>query len=397
MLKTLEEPPEYIKFVLATTDPQKMPVTVLSRCLQFNLRQMPRGGDRGAPRAGAAGGGDRGRARGAALLARAARAACAMRSSLLDQAIAHRRRQRRRGAACARCSARSTAATAATLLDALAAAGRRRRARRSPTTCRRAACRSRARCRSWPRCCIGWRSRRRCPMRCRRTTPERERDRSCSPRSLDPEDVQLYYQIALHGREDLPLAPDEYAGFTMALLRMLAFAPVEPGAVARPEPAPSVARTEAETTAPARGVQAGARFDGDWPAVARALRAGRRGEAARRAQRARRVRSGRDRAHDGAEVHARWRTRPIVDKLRAALAAHFGRPLALAVKRRGGERPQRGGDRRRRAPGARGGERADGGRSVRAGAGRRLRRDVSSSIKPVGERTRHDERTARPG
>src|SRR5574337_414412 len=43
MLKTLEEPPEYLKFVLATTDPQKVPVTVLSRCLQFNLKQMPQG------------------------------------------------------------------------------------------------------------------------------------------------------------------------------------------------------------------------------------------------------------------------------------------------------------------------------------------------------------------
>jgi len=41
MLKTLEEPPEHIKFILATTDPQKIPVTVLSRCLQFNLKQMP--------------------------------------------------------------------------------------------------------------------------------------------------------------------------------------------------------------------------------------------------------------------------------------------------------------------------------------------------------------------
>src|SRR5919108_1513710 len=42
MLKTLEEPPEHMKFILATTDPQKIPVTVLSRCLQFNLKQMPR-------------------------------------------------------------------------------------------------------------------------------------------------------------------------------------------------------------------------------------------------------------------------------------------------------------------------------------------------------------------
>src|SRR5688572_5828754 len=41
MLKTLEEPPEHLKFILATTDPQKIPVTILSRCLQFNLKQMP--------------------------------------------------------------------------------------------------------------------------------------------------------------------------------------------------------------------------------------------------------------------------------------------------------------------------------------------------------------------
>src|SRR5690606_15854057 len=43
MLKTLEEPPEHVKFILATTDPQKIPVTVLSRCLQFNLKQMSQG------------------------------------------------------------------------------------------------------------------------------------------------------------------------------------------------------------------------------------------------------------------------------------------------------------------------------------------------------------------
>ena len=46
MLKTLEEPPEHVKFVLATTDPQKIPVTVLSRCLQFNLKQCCRRADR---------------------------------------------------------------------------------------------------------------------------------------------------------------------------------------------------------------------------------------------------------------------------------------------------------------------------------------------------------------
>ena len=51
--------------------------------------------------------------------------------------------------------------------------------------------------------------------------------------AFSPEEIQLYYQIALHGRNDLNLAPDEYAGFTMALLRMLAFKPAGARAVTR--------------------------------------------------------------------------------------------------------------------------------------------------------------------
>src|SRR5205085_353036 len=89
MLKTLEEPPEHVKFVLATTDPQKIPVTVLSRCLQFNLKQLP------APviteRLGAilqaeAIEGDTGAL---ALIARAAQGSMRDALSLLDQAIAY--------------------------------------------------------------------------------------------------------------------------------------------------------------------------------------------------------------------------------------------------------------------------------------------------------------------
>ena len=89
MLKTLEEPPEYLKFVLATTDPQKVPATVLSRCLQFNLRPMaPRDGARASRRACC----DRGASppsRGALrLIARAARGSMRDALSLTDQAIA---------------------------------------------------------------------------------------------------------------------------------------------------------------------------------------------------------------------------------------------------------------------------------------------------------------------
>jgi DNA polymerase-3 subunit gamma/tau len=72
-----------------------------------------------------------------------------------------------------------------------------------------------------------------------------------------PEEVQLYYQIALHGRNDLSLAPDEYAGFTMTLLRLLAFAPREDAAIpARENAAPRAAAPTRPPSAPAPGVAA---------------------------------------------------------------------------------------------------------------------------------------------
>ena len=91
MLKTLEEPPEHVKFILATTDPQKVPVTVLSRCLQFNLRQIPAAQIRARVWQEIL---ERG---GSELRARRTRCGCSPRRagslrdalSLLDQAIAH--------------------------------------------------------------------------------------------------------------------------------------------------------------------------------------------------------------------------------------------------------------------------------------------------------------------
>src|SRR4029078_1220869 len=90
-----EEPPEHVKFVLATTDPQKIPVTVLSRCLQFNLKQL-------APQligerlsAIVAAEGIEADAPALALLARAARGSMRDALSLLDQAIAYRNREGR--------------------------------------------------------------------------------------------------------------------------------------------------------------------------------------------------------------------------------------------------------------------------------------------------------------
>ena len=161
MLKTLEEPPEHVKFVLATTDPQKIPVTVLSRCLQFNLKQIPQAQIQaqlakvleaeGVPSEPAA----------LALIARAAQGSLRDALSLLDQAIAHGGGQSRR-----RVDPRD-ARRGRPDLSACDSAGARRERRRSsswpkPIAWASAASPSRWRCRTLRRCCIVSRSCRSC-------------------------------------------------------------------------------------------------------------------------------------------------------------------------------------------------------------------------------------------
>ncbi len=89
MLKTLEEPPDYVKFILATTDPQKVPVTVLSRCLQFNLKQMTPGGIADRMREILTQEGIEAEDAALRMLAHAARGSMRDGLSLLDQAIAY--------------------------------------------------------------------------------------------------------------------------------------------------------------------------------------------------------------------------------------------------------------------------------------------------------------------
>nr|MBA2351047.1 DNA polymerase III subunit gamma/tau [Burkholderiales bacterium] len=89
MLKTLEEPPEHVKFILATTDPQKIPVTVLSRCLQFNLKQMTAASVAAQLTRIAEAEGGEADAGALVLLAHAARGSMRDGLSLLDQAIAY--------------------------------------------------------------------------------------------------------------------------------------------------------------------------------------------------------------------------------------------------------------------------------------------------------------------
>ena len=228
LLKTLEEPPPHVKFLLATTDPQKLPVTVLSRCLQFSLKRLS--SSLIAERMKLIATAEKLDFEPAALahLARAADGSMRDGLSLLDQLIAfgggalergerarharhHRSRTRdahRRGAV-----ARGRPGTARASGRARSRCpGLRPRARRSGGLS--AAHRHRA---DRARCRAGGRG-----VRCRGARPLEPLDGA--------EDVQLYYQIALAGRRDLSLAPDPRLGFEMTLLRMLAFRPDAPAA-----------------------------------------------------------------------------------------------------------------------------------------------------------------------
>lgn len=324
MLKTLEEPPEHLKFILATTDPQKIPVTVLSRCLQFNLKQMPRAAivehlarlleaeaiafePEALP-----------------LIARAAAGSMRDALSLLDQAIAHGAGRvgtedvrDMLGAIDEEYLLQIIEAVAHAKGESLVAIADEMQGRSlSFDTALQE---------------IGSLLLR---VVLAQTVPSAldddiaERARIVALAGLiDPETLQLYYQIAVQGREDLPLAPDEHAGFIMTLLRMLAFRPAgahgaEPG------------RGRAGAELPARGgpasVTRAAPAADDWPALVRQLSlTGAANELARNAELLRR--------NDGSfelgvpKAMAYLAGKAYQDKLKAALRKHLGREVQLRV------------------------------------------------------------------
>jgi len=242
MLKTLEEPPGHVKFILATTDPHKIPVTVLSRCLQFNLKQLPRAliaehleyvleQEQMSFDVSAIG-----------MIARAAQGSMRDALSLLDQAIAfsagkvgdalvhtmlgaidqgylydlltalHEQNGAKLIDIADNMSARSISFDAAlqelaTLLHRIALT------------------------QSMPQAIVD-------------DEPERARLLELAG-AFTAEEIQLYYQIAIHGRDEIDLAPDEYAGFTMTLLRMLSFAPARD--MAQPVLGPHAAKAQPAT------------------------------------------------------------------------------------------------------------------------------------------------------
>ena len=239
MLKTLEEPPEHVKFILATTDPQKIPVTILSRCLQFNLKQMPvplivehlekvLAAEKVTSEVNAL-----------RVLAKAAQGSMRDALSLTDQAIAY---------AAGKVTEESVRGMLGTLDDAylirildcliakdgaslLAVAnemGERSMSFSLALQDLSSLLQKIAAAQVVPESVLDdW--------------PEAGEIRRLATQ-LTKEEAQLFYQITITSRPDLSLAPDEQTGFAMTLLRMLAFRPGGSGGSAAPS-APPVAST----------------------------------------------------------------------------------------------------------------------------------------------------------
>lgn len=222
MLKTLEEPPPHIKFILATTDPQKIPVTVLSRCLQFNLKQMPPGHIIGHLENILTQENISFETPALRLLAQGAHGSMRDALSLTDQAIAYAAGQVSLEAVQGMLGALDQSFLVR-LLDALA--------REDGADLIAVADEMATRSLSYNNALQDLASilhqmalAQTVPQALAADLPEREEILRLA-QVFDAEEVQLFYQIAVHGRNELGLAPDEYAGFTMSLLRMLAFRP----------------------------------------------------------------------------------------------------------------------------------------------------------------------------
>ena len=222
MLKTLEEPPDHVKFILATTDPQKIPVTVLSRCLQFNLKQIPLAlitehlkhvleqekitSDETSLQ----------------LLARAAQGSMRDALSILDQAIIFSKGKIEESEV----HAMLGTIDQVYLYDLLEAI-----LQKNGANLLNIADGIEAKSLSFDnalqdlaRLLHTLSLAQIVPQSISENIPEYKQIIALS-KKFSPEELQLYYQIALNGRDDLGLAPDEYAGFTMTLMRMLAFIP----------------------------------------------------------------------------------------------------------------------------------------------------------------------------
>jgi len=342
MLKTLEEPPEHVKFILATTDPQKIPVTVLSRCLQFNLKQMPALAisshlahilqAEGIPFDTSA----------LSLLARSAAGSMRDALSLLDQAIAHGAGNvdepqvramlgnvdqdylfsilealREGDASCLMQQASLLAVRSLSFAGALQELGA------LLTRIQIAQC---------------------APATVDEDDPDRSRLLALAEQ-LSPEYVQLAYQIVNVGRAELALAPDEYAGFVMTLLRLHVFRPrsvsdvvaaVRGVTAAPPKPpvsAPPPARELPEPVVPRSPTPSAAApaASTDWHAlVAELPLSGLARELALNCE-LRELGDGHCLLRLSSSA-AHLQMKPSPEKLQQALINHFGRTLVLKIE-----------------------------------------------------------------
>ncbi len=345
LLKTLEEPPPHVKFLLATTDPQKLPVTVLSRCLQFNLKRIPLAQIAAHLRAILEKEGIEFEPAGLALVAQAADGSMRDGLSLLDQLIAFG------GGRAGEAEARAMLGTIARdhvlqLAERLASADA-------------------AQLLSYAQSIEEW-----APdyaqlleelaslltrIALKQVVKDFAGDDLYPPEVLErlagaipPEDVQLYYQTAIVGRRDLALAPDPRTGFEMALLRMVAFRPQAGGgeyrasgaaqaprgaasgassattvaaAVPGPPPAAGSLPSAASAAAPLQGSP-------DWAAMIGALEL----QGAARQLAAHCVLVGREGAVIRLALDPRskfMRTPAVEEKLAQALTRYYGEPVRL--------------------------------------------------------------------
>jgi DNA polymerase III subunit gamma/tau len=235
LLKTLEEPPEHVKFLFATTDPEKLLVTVLSRCLQFNLKRLDEEQIRGQIAKILEAEGIASEPDAVRLIARAADGSLRDGLSLLDQAIAYTGGTLDH-AAVAKMLGTVDRTRVGALLDALAGGDGGRLMDEIATLADFSP--------DWSGALdamAGALHR----IQVRQLVPGSDIeadgiDLDALAPALRPELVQLWYQMALNGRRDLALAPSPRAGFEMTLLRMLAFRPGEGDA--RPAAVPSSQR-----------------------------------------------------------------------------------------------------------------------------------------------------------
>ena len=334
LLKTLEEPPPHVKFLLATTDPQKLPVTVLSRCLQFNLKRLPAAliarylhqvlEAEGVPREDEA----------VRLIARAGDGSMRDALSLLDQAIAFgggRVETVAVGTMLGSIDRRRVVG----LLEALAAndapAVLRQVAELDELSPDYAAVLAEL---------LSLLQR----VALAQVVPEAVPDDDLADPEdarrlagmLMPEDVQLFYQIALLGRRDLPLMPEPRGGFEMVLLRMLCFrpasletaAPTPNRTATAPAPGITPVAPVSHPPAPLAGTPVSVPPVSEWGILVEQL--GLMGMARQVALHcALAAREGDSFRLALESSHAQMLTKTVEDRIKAALEQHCGRPIQL--------------------------------------------------------------------